>query len=206
MNEKFFQLPAERQQGIIDAGWRIFSQNSYRKSPMSEIAGAGGISKALLFHYFANKREFYLFLWDRCAEITMEYLNRFECYEQEDLFDAMYRGMQAKLRLMREYPDMSLFAIKAFYEKEEEICTAIKESYYRYFALKADKTLLRVDPERFVEGLDLKMMYREMYWASEGYLWEMLQHGELDVERMERDFMKLLEFWKNVYLRKEERA
>lgn len=206
MNEKFFQLPIEKQQRIMNAGWRVFSQNSYKKSPMSEIAGAAGISKALLFHYFANKRELYLFLWDKCAEITMEYLTRFQCYEQEDLFDAMYRGMQAKLHLMKEHPDMGLFAVKAFYEKEEEICTAIKESYHRYFDLKADKTLKRLDPEQFVPGLNLKMMYREMYWASEGYLWEMLQHGELDVERMESDFMELLEFWKSIYMRREERA
>lgn len=39
MNEKFFSLPAAKQQAIIQAGYRVFSQNSYRNSPMSEIAG-----------------------------------------------------------------------------------------------------------------------------------------------------------------------
>ena len=204
MNEKFFELPTEKQNRILQAGWRVFSRNSYKKSPMSEIAAEAGISKSLLFHYFVNKRELYLVLWDCCAEITMQYLVEFACYEQEDLFDAMYRGMQAKLRLMTEHPDMALFAVKAFYEKEEEICVAIKESYHKYFQIKADKALLRVDRSRFVPGLDLAMMYREMYWASEGYLWEMLQHGELDVKRMEEDFVKLLDFWKSAYLRKQE--
>ena len=52
MNEKFFSLPAEKQQAIINAGYRVFSQNSYKKSPMNDIAEAAGISKALLFHYF----------------------------------------------------------------------------------------------------------------------------------------------------------
>ena len=72
MNEKFFSLPAEKQQSILNAGYRVFSQNSYKKSPMSEIAGEAGISKALLFHYFRNKKELYLFLWEKCAETTME--------------------------------------------------------------------------------------------------------------------------------------
>ncbi len=206
MNEKFFELPEEKQNQILQAGWRVFSRNSYKKSPMSEIAAEAGISKSLLFHYFVNKRELYLFLWNRCAEITMQYLTEFLCYEQEDLFDAMYRGMQAKLRLMTEHPDMGLFAVKAFYETEEEICTAIKESYDKYFQVKADKALSRVDPDRFVPGLDFRMMYREMYWASEGYLWEMIQHKELDVKRMEEDFLKLLAFWKSVYLKKEEKG
>ena len=47
------------------------------------------------------------------------------------------------------------------------------------------------------------MMYREMYWAAEGYLWEMVQRGEVDIGRMERDFTALMNFWKSVYLRKE---
>ena len=55
MNDKFFLLPEEKQQAIINAGFQVFSRNSYRKSPMSEIADAAGISKSLLFHYFHNK-------------------------------------------------------------------------------------------------------------------------------------------------------
>ena len=57
MNERFFSLPEEKQQAILNAGYRVFSENSYKSSPMSEIAGAAGISKSLLFHYFRNKRE-----------------------------------------------------------------------------------------------------------------------------------------------------
>ena len=57
MNEKFYLLPEEKQQKIINAGFRVFSQNSYKKSPMNEIADYAGISKSLLFHYFRNKRE-----------------------------------------------------------------------------------------------------------------------------------------------------
>ena len=64
MNERFFSLPAEKQQAIINAGYKVFSQNSYKNSPMSEIAEAAGISKSLLFHYFHNKKELYMFLWE----------------------------------------------------------------------------------------------------------------------------------------------
>lgn len=56
MNEKFFSLPEEKQQAILNAGYRVFSQNTYKNSPMSQIAEAAGISKSLLFHYFHNKK------------------------------------------------------------------------------------------------------------------------------------------------------
>ena len=54
MKERFFSLPVEKQQAILNAGYRVFSQNSYKNSPMSEIAKEAGISKSLLFYYFQN--------------------------------------------------------------------------------------------------------------------------------------------------------
>lgn len=153
MNDKFFSLPEEKQKAIINAGYQVFSQNSYKNSPMSEIADAAGISKSLLFYYFHNKKELYLFLWDKCAKTTIEFLTRYECYEQKELFECMERGMQAKMEIFRLYPDMGNFAIKAFYEKDMEICAAVQEIYHKYFNLKADKTRLNLNPEQFIPNL-----------------------------------------------------
>ena len=203
MNERFFALPEEKQQAIINAGYRVFSRNSYKNSPMSEIADAAGISKSLLFHYFHNKKELYLFLWEKCARITIEFLTRYDCYSQGELFESMERGMRAKMEIIRLYPDMGNFTIKAFYETDPEINAAVQESYHRHFNWKADRARVNFNPEQFIPGLDIQMMYREMYWASEGYLWEMVQRGNVDVEQMEKDFKRLMEFWKSVYLRKE---
>ena len=206
MNEKFFSLPQEKQQAIINAGYRVFSQNSYKNSPMSEIADAAGISKSLLFHYFRNKKELYLFLWNKCAETTIEYLQQYHCYEQKDLFESMYLGMKAKMEIMNPYPHVGAFVMKAFYERDPQVCGDIQASYHKYFNLKSDRTLVNLDPEQFIPGLDIPMMYREMYLASEGYLWEMVQGGNVDMERMERDFMRMIDFWKKLYLRKEGEA
>lgn len=205
MNEKFYSLPEEKQQKIINAGFLVFSQNSYKKSPMNEIADCAGISKSLLFHYFHNKKELYLFLWDKACKVTMEYLNEYGCYEPDDLFEMMERGMRAKIYMMKKYPSMTAFVVKAFYEKDPEVNSEIRDSYRKYFDIKANDALARVDAADFVEGLDLKIMYREMYLASEGYLWEIFQRGEeLDVPKLEKDFEEMLKFWKKIYLKKGE--
>lgn len=49
MNDKFFKLPLEKQRRIINAAYKVFSESSHKKAPMSEIADESGISKALLF-------------------------------------------------------------------------------------------------------------------------------------------------------------
>lgn len=144
-----------------------------------------------------------MFLWDKCAETTIDYMTRYNCYEQKNLFESMEKGMRAKMEIIRLYPDMAKFTIKAFYEKDAEISAAVQESYQKYFHMKADKTLLNLDPEQFIPGLDIPMMYRDMYLASEGYLWEMVQRGEVDMKQMEKGFSKMINFWKSIYLRKE---
>jgi hypothetical protein len=35
------------------------------------------------------------------------------------------------------------------------------------------------------------MMYREMYWTSEGYLWKVVQKGPVDMEQLEKDFTSI---------------
>lgn len=96
-----------------------------------------------------------------------------------------------------------VFADNSYYEKDPAVCQEIQESYRKHMDFKANRALYKLNPEKFVPGLDLEMMYREMYWAAEGYLWEMLQRGELDIEQVEKDFIRMIDFWKSIYLRKE---
>lgn len=203
MNEKFYSLPEAKQQAIINAGFRVFSQNSYKNSPMSEIAADAGISKSLLFYYFRNKKELYLFLWEKCAEVTVKALAEYGCYAGDGLFESMEKGLKAKIALMRKYPDMAFFSLKAFYEKDPEINAAVRASCDNHFNFKTDSARLNFGSEQFVPGIDLEMMCREMFLASEGYIWEALQRGYTDIEKMERDFIGMMEFWKSIFLKKD---
>ena len=204
MNEKFFSLPEEKKTAIINAGYRVFSQNSYKKSPMSEIAAEAGISKSLLFHYFKNKKELYLFLLTNAAETTYQYLYQFQCNESEDIFEIMHRGLKAKLAMMRKYPDITAFTIKGYYETDSEVSDDIQKMIGRIASFEANEKFFKIDPEKFIPGLDLKMMYTDMYLASEGYLWEKFQQRQMNIDEMEKDFTKMIDFWKNIYLKKGE--
>ena len=188
MNHKFFKLPKEKQTAIVNAGYRIFSLTSYRKTPVGEIAKEAKISKSLLFYYFQNKKDLYLYLWNHAASITSEELDLEQCYDKGNLFDRMEKGMEAKLRLVARYPHMSNFVLRAFYEKDGDIKVAIQESYVTLFAKKEKQMLASLDAFDYKEGIDLEMMIQQMYWAAEGYLWQKVHEDQLDIEEMEQDF------------------
>ena len=201
MNEKFYSLPKEKQERIINAGFRVFSRNSYKKSPVQEIADEAGISKSLLFFYFKNKKDLYLFLWKKVEEITIKALMDANCYEAGDVFEMMYRGLVAKAGMMKTYPDITNFSVKAYYEDDPDVKDDIRAIVAPYTTLKTNKTLPPLNPDDFKEGIDLELMYQDMYLASEGYIWQMAQTGKIDVGKMISDYRRLIEFWKGLYLR-----
>ena len=60
MNPKFFNLPLERQDLIRNSAMIEFGDSTFKKTSADSIAKRAGVSKALLFHYFKDKRELYL--------------------------------------------------------------------------------------------------------------------------------------------------
>ena len=201
MNDKFFALPQDKQDRILNAGFRVFSKNSYKKSPMNEIALEADISKSLLFFYFKNKKDFYLFLMKTAEEMTMKYVVASGCYQETYIFEMMYKWLEAKIKLMRQYPDMSNFAIKAYYEDDEDVKNELRKIIEPYSKLSTNKVLPPLDPSVYKEGLDLRLMYQDMYLASEGYMYQMQNAGKIDIDKVLKDYRELIDFWKKLYLR-----
>jgi AcrR family transcriptional regulator len=50
----------ERRRRLLDLGARLFTEHAYDEISMSKIARAAGISKALLYHYFPSKRDYFV--------------------------------------------------------------------------------------------------------------------------------------------------
>ena len=201
MNDKFYALPEEKQNRIINAGFKVFAQNSYKKSPVNEIALEAGISKSLLFFYFKNKKDLYLFLLKKSEEITRKTLMESGVMQGDDIFDMMYKGLLVKAKMMKDYPDMGNFSIKAYYEKDPEVVNEVRKIIAPYTEMSSNTVLPPMDISKFKEGIDLRLMYQDMYLASEGYLWRMQQTDELDVDKMVEDYKEIIEFWKKLYLK-----
>jgi AcrR family transcriptional regulator len=61
----------ERRARLLDLGRALFTQHPYDELSMAAIARAAGISKALLYHYFPSKREFFVAtLQDAAAQLA----------------------------------------------------------------------------------------------------------------------------------------
>lgn len=50
----------ERRRRLIELGERLFIEHSFDEISMAQIAREAGVSKALLYHYFPSKQEFFV--------------------------------------------------------------------------------------------------------------------------------------------------
>ena len=204
MNDKFFNLTLEKQQRIINAAYKVFSQSSYKKAPMSEIADESGISKALLFHYFTNKKELYLYLWVNAIEMTRKAVREYKTLETNDFFEMLKRSLLSKCSrsLMRDYPHMYAFSLRAYYETASEIKSAIQENFSDVSKTSEMIVFEKMDTSRLRKDIDLKTMYDEIFYAIDGYMLKKYRSNRIIPAEIELEIISLIDFWKKVYIQK----
>lgn len=127
MNRNYFKLPKYKQDKLINAGYKVFSSSPYEKASMAALAEEACISKSLLFYYFRNKKEYYLFLFSTALQFLNEHLTIDLHGERVDLFDLVDRTIEARMELLRIYPYIFKFTASAYYEKAQGLSPEIEQ-------------------------------------------------------------------------------
>ena len=199
MNDRFFALAPERRQAIMSAAYRVFAGADYAHASMAAIADEARISKSLLFHYFANKRELYLYLWDCAAKLTGDAIRTERAYETRNLFEILRRTTRAKCGLMRTYPWINAFATRAYYETNPQVSAGIRDSVAAA-SDTGERMLARlVDPACLRPDVTVEEAWRLFVMASDGYMLAREREGHVDPDRIEREFLQIIDHWERVY-------
>lgn len=199
MNPGFSNLPEDRKNQIINAGFRIFAQNAYKKAPVAEIAKEAGISKSLLFYHFKNKKELYLFLWKKAIDLTSKEMTEQNVLGTNDFFEMMRRSLRGKCNLIKQYPFACEFSLRAYYEQNPEICQEIQNNFGEINADSEKKIFEVIDTTTLRDDINLHEMYQEMIWAADGYMHTTIMRGHIDADLIAFDFEHLIAMWKKVF-------
>ena len=95
--------PDDRRNELLALGAEVFGQRPYDEVRIDEIAERAGVSRALMYHYFPDKRAFF------AAVVRAEGDRLFEAtntppIQHQSLFDQLREGVLAYLRYDEEYP------------------------------------------------------------------------------------------------------
>jgi len=198
LNEKFFELPEEKRQKIVNAGFEVFGLNDYKRASTEEIAVKAGISKGLLFYYFQNKRALYTFLFDLAANRMKDYVVDGRLFEITDFFEFCEYAAERKCRMLRQSPYIMDFILRAFYSQNEAVSEDINRKVRDQAAAVYSTYFQGIDTSKFRDDVRMGDIYQMLAWMTDGYIRELQRTGR-SVEL--NDVMDHFKLW-SAYLKR----
>jgi TetR/AcrR family transcriptional regulator len=190
--EKFLSLPLEKQNVIIDAALKAFSNNGYKKTSVSDIATAAGISKAMVFHYFGTKKALYLYLIEVCGSTLMNEVGAKFDNSVTDFFDRILLASHIEIAVMTKHPAISSFLNSMYYESDDEVKAEIEAVLASKEGEEARSKIAfdGMDASKFKDGIDPKLVMKMLTWFAYGYINKSSVNARLNLEVYFEDLCK----------------
>ncbi|MEA2279013.1 MAG: hypothetical protein QOC78_3973 [Solirubrobacteraceae bacterium] len=117
----------ERRRRLLELGADLFTRHAYDEISMSEIAREAGISKALLYHYFPSKRDYFV---ATLAGGAQELRRRVEPDPDLPPVQALADALDAYLRWVEENADayVKLFQSAGSVPEVRELVGAVRDA------------------------------------------------------------------------------
>ncbi|MBT2679953.1 TetR/AcrR family transcriptional regulator [Bacillus sp. ISL-35] len=169
MTSKFLSLNPEKQERILNAALKEFAQKGYENASTNEIVKSAGISKGLLFHYFNNKKELYLFLYNHFTEVISEEFFQELDFSERDIFERLKNLMILKSRLMARHPEIFDFMMSASMESSEDVKESLNNTTTELMQDSYSKLFDNIDLEKFRDGTDIQRTINIIMWTLQGF-------------------------------------
>lgn len=134
---------------ILNAALKEFSTNSYEKSSINKICKNGHIAKGVMYHYFKNKDELYLYCVQYCYKLIIEYYKN-SLKECDSWKSGIENFFKIRYSLFLENPEITkVFFFTIFHEPEhlseyiKKIRQELENISYNYFTNILNKMNLR---------------------------------------------------------------
>lgn len=204
MNPKFLELPEEKRERIVNAGFHVFGQNDYRHASTEEIASRAEISKGLLFFYFENKRALYAYLFEQAVARVKEHVLDEEIHAITDFFDYCRYAAKRKCELLARNPRIMDFIMRAWNAKDEIISEDIGRRMREQMAEIARNHFRNVDFSKFRDDVDFKVVYRMLVWMVEGYIVEQGRTGQtVTLDEMMAQYLEIAAYLRRMSYKEE---
>lgn len=182
---KFESLPEERREAIVGAAVEAFGKNDYKGASTETIARRAGISKGLLFFYFKNKKELYLYLMEHLMDKVSSLVVDDAFYEIDDFFELLVYAAETKRDVLGKFPYLLEFSVRAFYPEHKDIKDTMDGWTQRQIDLMFSTYFKNVRFDRFRDDIDPKYVLNMLIWMADGYLHQQRAlHQRLDMDGM----------------------
>lgn len=181
-------MPKKNKEAFIDGAMRVFGEMGYKKASVNDIAEAVGVSKAMVFYYFKNKRGLYQYLISVAGETVFSAFSQGFNRDITDFFDRIMMATELKLGLIKERPEILKFLASVYTETHPEVIDDIKLIHSQGESFRKGLALTDVDTSKFKSSVDPEMVLDLLVKYAEGYVSQQNLGENFDIEKMMAEF------------------
>ena len=178
----------EKRERVLTAAWEIFARFGYEKASMQDIAETAGVSKSVVFKYYESKEN----LYRTAFHIASEEIARADAEaavdlaEREDVFSALRKTVDARMRLFARAPYVYSFSYTAAYDTAELPRQLVLEQF-------AKRGVTKPDAERYScirKDVTPQRAKQMIFWISQGFLGDQLARGMVRPEALKQAYLE----------------
>lgn len=167
-----------------------FAQKGFDHASTNEIVKEADIAKGLLFHYFKNKQQLFLFAYDYGSELILnEFYKKFDL-EEPDFFARIRQMSKLKFEILQIYPEMFRFLEVAYLNPSNVVKDDLEQRKQQLMNNNLGKVFKGIDLSLFKEGLDIAKVIQIIMWTFEGLGIDELKKAKLSANNS-IDYKKL---------------
>ncbi len=195
MEDFFEKLDEPKKERILNAAITEFAYKKYDDASTNNIVTAAQIGKGMLFHYFGNKKNLYLYLYRYVRAIMDEEIySRIDC-DSGALPIILKQLAKLKLETFKRHPAIADFITQCNREASPEVFEDIRK-------IRGERDI-KIREDVIYKNSDMRLLKPEfrdeptiklIRWALEGYLSDIKSAykgenlTELRVDEMMKDY------------------
>ncbi len=200
----FENLPEDKKNKIMDVCIEEFAIHGYQNASTNAIVKNADISKGVLFHYFGNKKNLYLYVIDFIMNYMLGNFPPMLSEKPEDVFEKIVSMSIKKLEIYYDNPKMYEVIVKAFTEPPIGLEKEINERHMKIYNENYSEFFKNLDTSKFRGDIDAQMAIELIMLSTDAlgnkYL-NLFKGGkmELSLENMKvitNEFFKYIEILK----------
>lgn len=118
----FFNLPADKQQRVIDVAVQEFSERGYQQASINSMVSRLNIAKGSIYQYFENKKGLFLFIFDQAISIVRKRLKAVKKNtEGEDFFIRTKKSLLAGVEFIDKHPALYRVYLRILFERDSPL-------------------------------------------------------------------------------------
>ena len=203
MDDKFFALPKEKQDRIVNAALQSFGKNGYKRAVTDDIASAAGISKGLLFHYFHNKQELLQYVYEYSNRFVRQKLAEHNVHAEKDFFRMIIQTHNVKVEVMRTYPYIYEFLMNIYLRRDQEAAEMVDVYNANFIDAQKAGMLKLIDCSKFKEDVVPEHVLDLVLWSAQGFMDLAFRPGVSDFEKLSETYLVCLDMMRRQFYKKE---